>query len=289
MGGGGFLCPRPRGMVMREIFGRGACGSWQIGVSVLVLLTAAVTTGGLVLAAAPEGVAAYPVHRVSPFFVSGTSVQIIPAEEYRRQFPSVIARLYGVVLLPQTDPYRSALQEAVTRLNYHRAVSAQIWSDRVGKIARLHGYVDGTWRDLNALLVREGAAAAAGEGESAPYMRDQAAAREARIGRYAYQGAIAAFWANSTPLYAATLIPSPGVALPFAVARVNISRIEAGYLTPRGVVLLPMAGAKLQYYLVDVRSHGRELSITTRGLAGGTPQTLRWLWDGSVYQLFGKQ
>lgn len=274
---------------MREIRGQGECGSWRMGVSVVGFLIAAVTAGGLALAAAPEGIAAYPVHRVSPFLVIGTGVQIIPVEEYQRQFPSVIARLYGVALLPQTDPYRSALQEAVTRLNYHRAISAQVWSDRAGKVARLHGYVNGTWRDLNALLVREGAAAAAGEGESVPYVRDQAAAREARIGRHAYRGAIAAFWANSTPLYAATLIPSPGVALPFAVARVNINRIEAGYLTPRGVVLLPLGGAKLQYHLVDVRSRGRELSITTRGLAGVTPQTLRWLWDGSAYQLFGKQ
>lgn len=274
---------------MMEIRGRGARSSWQIGVSVVGLLIAAVTAGGLALAAAPEGIAEYPVHRVSPFFVFGTSVQIIPVEEYQRQFPSVIARLYGVALLPQTDPYRSALQEAVSRLNYHRAVSAQVWSDRAGKVARLHGYVDGTWRDLNALIVREGAAVATGEGESVPYMRDQAAAREARIGRHAYRGAIAAFWANSTPLYAATLTLSPGVALPFAVARVNINRTEAGYLTPRGVVLLPLGGAKLQYHLVEVRSRGRDLSVTTRGIAGGIHQTLRWQWNGSAYQLFGKQ
>jgi hypothetical protein len=250
--------------------------------SILIITVAAV---GIATALSPGGVDTFPVQRVSPFLPFGPSVQIIPQDEYQRQFPSTIARLYGIAMLPPDDPYRLALGEAITRLNYHRALTAQLWSDRAGKVARLHGYVDGKWTDLNALLVCEGVAVARGEGTSLPYAADQEAARVARVGRHAYRGALAAFWANSAPLYAATITPSTGVSLPFAVARVNLARIEAGYLTPRGVVLLPMGGAKLQYHLVRVLAKGADLSITTQGIGGGASPTLRWRWDGMVYQV----
>ncbi|MDI6771409.1 MAG: hypothetical protein QME77_02320 [bacterium] len=250
--------------------------------SILIVVVAAV---GIAAALSPGDVVAYPVQRVSPLLPFGPSVQIIPQDEYQRQFPNTFARLYGIAMLPSDDPYHRALREAITRLNYHRGLTVQLWPDRAGKVARLHGYVDGKWTDLNALLVREGAAAARAEGKSAPYAADQEAARVARVGRYVYRGALAAFWANSVPLYAATFTPSPGVSLPFAVARVSQTRTEAGYLTQRGVVLLPMSGAKLQYHLVGVLAKGADLSIITRRIGGGGPQTLRWRWDGAAYQV----
>lgn len=209
--------------------------------SILIVIVAAV---GIADALSPGGAVAYPVQRVSPFPLFGHSVHIIPQDEYQRQFPTTFARLYGIAMLPSDHSYHRAFGEAITRLNYHRGLTVQLWPDRVGRVARLHGYVDGRWTDLNALLVREGAALARAEGKSTPYAADQEAARVARVGRYVYRGALAAFWANSVPLYAATLTPIPGVSLPFAVARVNQTRTEAGYLTPRGVVLLPMSGSR---------------------------------------------
>lgn len=250
------------------------------------LLVLAVGAGGAALASPIGESVTFPVRQILPLLLLGAaSVQVIPQDEYQRQFPVMVIRLHGVEKLPSDDPYKKALGEAITRLNVHRSITAQVWPHNRGRVGRLHGYVGEKWTDLNGVLVREGAAVARPEGNSVPYARDQEAARLARIGRHAYRGALAAFWANSTPLYAATLTPSPGVSLPFAVARVSVTRIEAGYLTPRGVVLLPMDGAKLGYSVVGVRAQGTELEIVTGGL-GGPARTMRWRWDGTAYQYY---
>jgi hypothetical protein len=237
---------------------------------------------GSVLGAAPSSRAVtFPAQRVQPFL--GTNVSIFPDEEAQRQFAYENARLYGVGLLPDDDAYRGAWTTVIMKIMRPPMV-AQVWGEPGRRVARIAGYVDGKWSDLNAQIVREGAALAVAEGSSTPYRPQATDAQRDRIGRHAYRH-VAWFWANSTALYALTATPAPGISLPVAIARVGMTRVEAGYLHAGRVILLPTGSLHLGSAVVEVTSRGPDLTFVLKALGGARTQTLRWHWDGTVYQL----
>ena len=234
------------------------------------------------VAGAPQTVT-FPVQQIQPFFVPGASVYLVPEREYQRQFAPMAARLYGVDMLPPADPYRRALGSVIFRLAESRRVTAQVWEEGTGRAVRLYATVDGRWTELNREIVHEGAGLPRKEGQVVPYRAAEVEARKMQIGRYAYRP-LAGFWANSTPVYAATLRPAAGVSLPFAVAMVNPARVEAGYLGPKGVVLLPTGETKLRYYLLKVEANGPELRMIMRGMGESPSVAFVWRWDGATYR-----
>lgn len=221
----------------------------------------------------------FPVQRVTPLL--DTKVYVVPEEEQRRQFPDFSARLYGVALLPSNDPYRDAWSSVLGKV-MRPPLTAEVWGPPGRFVARLTGLVNGQPSDLNGQMIREGVAQPLKEGDQVPY---RAAAEEAArrgIGRYAYRQ-VAWFWANSTALYALTISPAPGVRFPLAIAMVNPSRIEAGYLYEGRIVLLPTEKFRLGPAVVEVISDGGELTIVTRSL-GLSTVTMRWRWEGDRYR-----
>jgi hypothetical protein len=161
---------------------------------------------------------------------------------------------------------------------------AQVWGESGRRVARLAGYVDGKWSDLNAQIVREGAALALPEGTAVPYKAQALEAQRAGVGRHAYRH-VAWFWANSRAMYAITATPAPGVRLPVAIAMVGMTRVEAGYLFNGRVILLPTGTLRLGSSVVEATSRGPDLTFVMKALGGARTQTLRWRWDGKAYQL----
>jgi hypothetical protein len=91
-------------------------------------------------------------------------------------------------------------------------------------------------------------------------------------------------------MYAATLTPALGITLPFAVARVTPTRIEAGYLMGDKVILLPPPeNQRLRYWLVEVGAQGPRLTIVTADLGSGKKLTLTWEWKDGAYRLPGTE
>lgn len=117
-----------------------------------------------------------------------TNVSIFPEEEQQRQFAYENARLYGVGLLPNDDAYGGAWSTVIPKIMRPPMV-AQVWGEPGRRVTRLAGYVDGKWSDLNAQIVREGAALALSEGTSVPYKAQAIEAQRAGAGRYAYRHA----------------------------------------------------------------------------------------------------
>ena len=162
---------------------------------------------------------------------------------------------------------------------------AQVWEISGRRVTRVFRLAEGRWEDDNGLLVREGAALEMVEGSQNPYRSEEVAARQQRVGTHAY-GPVAWFWANSTPLFSATLTPGPDISLSFAVARVTPNRIEAGYLRGDNVVLLPTPQSqRLGYYLLEVASRGPRLTIVTAPITGRGKLALTWEWAGTSYEL----
>jgi hypothetical protein len=133
-------------------------------------------------------------------------------------------------------------------------------------------------------MVREGAALPITEGDHTPYPTEAAEAQRRVIGRYAYCE-VAWFWANSTPIYALTATPGPGIRLPVAVAMVSASRIEAGYLLNKRVVLLPAGSTRLGPIVADFASRGPDLTLVMKSWARLSTLRWHWRWDGKAYQL----
>lgn len=231
--------------------------------------------------AANRGAVTFPAQTVRPSL--GSNVSIAPEEEASRQFAYENARLYGVGLLPHEDPYGAAWGTVIAKIMRPPMV-AQVWGEPGRRVTRIAGYVDGKWSDLNAQIVREGVGLAIPEGNSTPYRAQALEAQRASIGRYAYRH-VAWFWANSGAVYALTATPAPGMRLPVAVARVGITRIEAGYLLNGRVVLLPTGSIRLGPSVVEATSRGPDLSFVMKSHGGVRTQTLRWRWDGKGYQL----
>jgi hypothetical protein len=161
---------------------------------------------------------------------------------------------------------------------------AQVWGDPTSRVVRFAGYVDGKWSDLNAQLVREGAALPNTEGDRTPYRTEAAEAQRRMIGRYAYRQ-VAWFWANSTPIYALTATPAPGVRVPIAIAMVSATRIEAGYLLNKRVVLLPTGSVRLGPIVADFVSRGPYLRLVMKSWARLSTLRWHWRWDGKAYVL----
>jgi hypothetical protein len=247
----------------------------------MILVTVVVGLFTTFTHAANQAAVTFPVQRVLPVF--GTNVGIFPEEEQARQFSYENARLYGVGLLPNDDPYGGAWTTVVTKIMRPPMV-AQVWGEPGRRVTRLAGYVDGKWSDLNAQVVREGVAVALTEGATVPYQTEAADARRREIGRYAFRH-VAWFWANSRPMYALTAIPASGTKVPVAIAMVGMTRIEAGYFFNGRVVLLPTGMLRLGSSVVDVSSRGPDLTFVMKSLGGVRTQILRWHWDGKAYQL----
>lgn len=64
-----------------------------------------------------------------------------------------------------------------------------------------------------------------------------------------------------------------------------MTRIEAGYLFNGRVALLPTGTLRLGSSVVEAASRGPDLAFVMKALGGARTQTLRWRWDGKVYQL----
>lgn len=245
------------------------------GILLVLLVLLAPATAGL----GQTSVLKFPVQLVTPLL--DTRVYLVPEEEQRRQFPDISARLYGVALLPADDPYRAAWSTVLAKVMRPPA-TAEVSGPPSRLVVRLTGLVDGRRADLNGQMVREGVALPLKEGTQVPYQAEAAEAARRGMGRHAYRH-VAWFWANSTAMYALTVAPAAGLRVPLAIAMVNPSRIEAGYLYQGRVTLLPTEKFRMGVHVVEVIPSGPDLTIVTKS-AGLSTVIIRWRWNGDRYE-----